>query len=1089
MTSFDAATPQTPVNALNIPSLATTVPPVQPSLSTSITPPVAYFNPFLQTATSLIPPPFIPQTTTSTMPVAPLFPPPPFLQSGTAPNPPLSLGFSHSAPLTTTFSSTPIPVSSIPYQMFTGIPTPNMPFGLPPYYGSNYTSPYMTPPYNFVPLHPPFQQHIPIPIPTIKTNRSPFVKELLDYEIPSTAKLPTLKVYNGTTCPDSHIDTYEWHMTSLKLDQRFWCTYFPTTLDGNAGAWFKSLAPNSIYNFEQLKQLFLTNFMQLRKYRGDNHSIMGCKQREGESVKEYFRRFNKVTLDVPGQDDRMVTGAFTWGLLPGPLSRKFLGKPPQTRHELKERVERFLRQEEGTVEKQSYLKATSDQYQKRHDRYQHRGRRNDYAAPSFRGGRPPRRYNPFSREDQRNRNEDVYVVKENTSKAQDNRNRYCEYHKSRAHDTTDCAMLKREMEEKQLKGNLVETAKKLREQYEANRNTGKNKKDGQGIERGLEILAIRTSHKRISHASDEVECPLQKNLNLDFSVNDPRPDNWQGDDPLIIVGYVKNVKIHRVYIDTGSAADIIHEHCFNLLPQVIKDTLQPATRRLVGFTGHSIWPVGTIYLAFTLRSCEGRLYKTVLLEFVVVRAPSEHNMILGRPGLLKFGAIPSTVHGTLKFKTFGGTACVLATNPQQLRCYQVMQPTDIVRPTKKVRSEESGDKAIINPAYPEQLVKVGNTLPADVRDAVITLLRKYKHVFAWQPSDMVGVDRSVIEHSLNVKAGSSAIKQKKRSQAGERNAAINDEVSKLVAAGILREAIFPDWISNPVMVKKHDGSWRMCIDYTDLNKACPKDCYPLPEIDQKVESLQGFRWKCFLDAYKGYHQIQMKKEDEEKTAFYTDRGTFCYQKMPFGLKNAGATYQRLVDRIFRNQIGRNIEVYVDDMVIKSQETLALTADIEETFKTLEETKMKLNPSKCVFGVEEGQFLGYYVTNQGVLPNPAKLQDTIETKTPTTVKEMQGLNGKLTALGRFIAKSAEKALPLFSTLKGEVSKEGFKWTPAADEAWQKLKQTLSQLPTLASPTPGETLFVYLSAAQEAISAVLVVERNTTQLPVYFVSRAL
>ncbi|KAI3510604.1 hypothetical protein L1887_17729 [Cichorium endivia] len=182
-------------------------------------------------------------------------------------------------------------------------------------------------------------------------------------------------------------------------------------------------------------------------------------------------------------------------------------------------------------------------------------------------------------------------------------------------------------------------------------------------------------------------------------------------------------------------------------------------------------------------------------------------------------------------------------------------------------------------------------LPTTTRKKVITLLKQYKHAFAWEPTDMVGVDRNVIEHNLNVKPRSSIIKQKKRGQAGERNMAINAEVSKLVAAGILRETIFPDWIANPVMVKKSDGSWRMCIDYTYFNKACPKDCYPLPEIDQKVESLQGFRWKCFLDAYKGYHQIQMRKEDEEKTAFYTDRGRFSYKKMPFGLKNAGATYQ------------------------------------------------------------------------------------------------------------------------------------------------------------------------------------------------------
>ncbi|GJV52527.1 retrovirus-related pol polyprotein from transposon TNT 1-94 [Tanacetum coccineum] len=169
----------------------------------------------------------------------------------------------------------------------------------------------------------------------------------------------------------------------------------------------------------------------------------------------------------------------------------------------------------------------------------------------------------------------------------------------------------------------------------------------------------------------------------------------------------------------------------------------------------------------------------------------------------------------------------------------------------------------------------------------------------------------------------------------------------------MKEVHYHDWLSNPVMVKKHDDSWRMCVDFKDLNKACPKDGYPLPEIDWKVESLCGFPFKCFLDAYKGYHQIQMAKEDEEKTAFITSQGIFCYTKMPFGLRNAGATYQRLVDKAFHKQIGRNLEVYVDDLVIKSRTEDEIVRDIEETFKTLREINMKLNPKKCTFRVEEG----------------------------------------------------------------------------------------------------------------------------------------
>ncbi|GJS84770.1 reverse transcriptase domain-containing protein [Tanacetum coccineum] len=141
----------------------------------------------------------------------------------------------------------------------------------------------------------------------------------------------------------------------------------------------------------------------------------------------------------------------------------------------------------------------------------------------------------------------------------------------------------------------------------------------------------------------------------------------------------------------------------------------------------------------------------------------------------------------------------------------------------------------------------------------------------------------------------------------------------------------------------------MCMDFKDLNKACPKDGYPLPKIDWKVESLCGYPFKCFLDAYKGYHQIKMAEEDEEKTAFITSQGIFCYSKMPFGLKNVGATYQRLVDKAFQRQIGRNLEVYVDDLVIKRRTEKEVIRDIEETFRTLTEINMKLNPKNMPLG--------------------------------------------------------------------------------------------------------------------------------------------
>ncbi|GKF39908.1 reverse transcriptase domain-containing protein [Tanacetum coccineum] len=231
------------------------------------------------------------------------------------------------------------------------------------------------------------------------------------------------------------------------------------------------------------------------------------------------------------------------------------------------------------------------------------------------------------------------------------------------------------------------------------------------------------------------------------------------------------------------------------------------------------------------------------------------------------------------------------------------------------------------------------------------------------------------------------VRQKKRNQAPKRNKVIQEEVGKLVDAGIMKEVHYHSWLSNPVMVKEYDNSWRMCVDFKDLNKACPKDGYSLPEIDWNVESLCGYPFKCFLDVYKGYHQINMTKEDEEKTAFITSRGRFCYSKMPFGLKNAGATYQCLVDKAFQKQIDRNLEVYVDDLVIKSRTEQEIIRDIEETFKTLREINMKLNPKKCTFGVEEGMFLGYMVNIKGIKVCPHKVEAVLSLPSLKCLKDI------------------------------------------------------------------------------------------------------
>ncbi|GJU73544.1 reverse transcriptase domain-containing protein [Tanacetum coccineum] len=191
-------------------------------------------------------------------------------------------------------------------------------------------------------------------------------------------------------------------------------------------------------------------------------------------------------------------------------------------------------------------------------------------------------------------------------------------------------------------------------------------------------------------------------------------------------------------------------------------------------------------------------------------------------------------------------------------------------------------------------------------------------------------------------------------------------------------------------------------------------------------------FKCFLDAYKGYHQIQMAESDEEKTAFHTSQRVYCYTKMPFGLKNAGATYQRLVDKAFDSQVGRNIEVYVDDLVIKSHTEAEMLRDIDETFRTLHKINMKLNPKKCTFGAVEGMFLGYMISLEGIKPCPNKTKVVLQLPSPRTIKEVQSLNGKLASLNRFLSKAISAVLmikkdtvqtPVYFRLRRMITKMG------------------------------------------------------------------
>ena len=260
--------------------------------------------------------------------------------------------------------------------------------------------------------------------------------------------------------------------------------------------------------------------------------------------------------------------------------------------------------------------------------------------------------------------------------------------------------------------------------------------------------------------------------------------------------------VYRIYVDTGSSANIMYEHCFEKLCSDVRGYLKPPSAPVVGFAGQSVWPLGKIHLPFTLTDWDSGNRKTILAEFIIIRAPSRYNAILGRTGLYQLQAIASTIHGLLKCPSDKGVLTVKSMPMPASEC------SGAASQDRWTEAEEV--QVVINPEYPEQAIRIGGNLPSQLRAELEALLKKHKRAFAWEPKDMTGVAREAAEHRLNVNPAFTPVQQKKRAMARERNEVVNKEVAALVTAGVMRSTQFPSWVANPVLVKKADGSMRMC---------------------------------------------------------------------------------------------------------------------------------------------------------------------------------------------------------------------------------------------------------------------------------------
>jgi hypothetical protein len=223
----------------------------------------------------------------------------------------------------------------------------------------------------------------------------------------------------------------------------------------------------------------------------------------------------------------------------------------------------------------------------------------------------------------------------------------------------------------------------------------------------------------------------------------------------------------------------------------------------------------------------------------------------------------------------------------------------------------------------------------------------------------------------------------------------------LLAASFIKPIQHPRWLSNIVLVKKKNGQIRCCVDFRNLNKACPKDEFPLPNMDLLIDSAVGNAMFSFMDGFSGYNQIRMSPKDAEKIAFRTPIGNFYYTVIPFGLKNAGATYQRTMTTMFHDMIHQEIEDYVDDIVVKSKRREDHLEVLRRVFERCQLFKLKINPLKCAFGVSAGKFLGFLVHNSEIDVDLAKASAIATMKLPTSHKELKSFLERLSYIRRFI----------------------------------------------------------------------------------------
>ncbi|XP_075640281.1 uncharacterized protein LOC142612035 [Castanea sativa] len=588
-----------------------------------------------------------------------------------------------------------------------------------------------------------------------------------------------------------------------------------------------------------------------------------------------------------------------------------------------------------------------------------------------------------------------------------NQNLHCHYHQDKGHTTEKCRTLRDHLNQLIRPGKINHLLAKPngnQEQLDTQKYWGQSPQPSLGTinviltqPRGDYGKPSRVMTVQNKCGNEDVEENHQTNKRmrssatpiLGFSDKDKEGTFQPHDDALVVTVRIGGYDVKRVLVDDGSGAEIMYPDLFNGL-KLKEEDLEKYDHPLVGFDGNQVIPRGMIRLPVQVEGSE------VQVNFIVVMTYSPYMAILARPWLHAMEAVSSTLHVMVKYPIRGSVG-VLHGSQMQLK--------EVAREVGLGEGEGSAEQLtkVIIGEDEEKNFQVGSKLPVQEREELIQFLRDNMDVFAWTTYDVPGIDPEVICHHLNINPHATPRQQPPRRASQEHAEAVKEEVGKLKQAGAIKEIFYPEWLANTVVVKKKNGKWRVCVDFTDLNK-----------------------------------------------------------------------------------LGRNMEAYIDDMVIKSKRTEDHLTDLQETFSVLRKYKLRLNASKCSFGVGSGKFLGYMITHRGIEVNPDQIKAVLDLHPPQNPKEVQKLAGMIAALNRFISRSADRCRPFYRLLH---KWKDFRWTNECNLAFEDLKQYLSRPPILSTPEKEEVLYAYLAVTNHSVSLVLIRNDDGVQKPIYYVSKSL